>query len=328
MKEAKYYKKLDGEKVQCLLCPKECIIKEGKRGFCRARENREGKLYSRIFAQATSVAMDPIEKKPLYHFYPGTMILSLGTNGCNFACPYCQNWEISQTEVATRTITSEEAVATAKGRGSIGIAYTYSEPLIWYEYVLETAKLAHERGLKNVLVTNGFISEEPFQELLPYIDAINIDVKAMKDSFYKEMCKAELEPVLRTAEIAKKKVLVEITNLVIPTLNDREDDFNLLINWVANSLGADTPLHFSRYSPHYKMKIEPTPISTLEKAVNIAREKLRYVYLGNVGGEEANSTRCYNCGKTVILRTGYGVAAVELEDGKCKYCKAKINVVM
>ncbi|MCD5390911.1 AmmeMemoRadiSam system radical SAM enzyme [candidate division NPL-UPA2 bacterium] len=328
MQEAKYYKKLEEEKVQCLLCLKECVIGDGKRGFCRARENKGGKLYSRIFAQATSVAMDPIEKKPLYHFYPGTMILSLGTNGCNFACPFCQNWEISQTEVATRTITPEEAVATAKDRGSIGIAYTYSEPLIWYEYVLETARLAHERGLKNVLVTNGFINEEPLRELLPYIDALNIDVKAMKDSFYKGMCKAELGPVLRTAEIANKKALVEITNLIIPTINNGEDDFRKLIDWVANSLGVDTPLHFSRYFPHYKMKIEPTPISTLEKAGNMAREKLRYVYLGNVGGEEANSTRCYRCGKSVILRAGYGVAAMELEDGKCRYCQAQINVIM
>ena len=284
MKEALYYKKLNDDSVQCLLCPKLCKIKEGKSGFCGARENIGNKLFSNIYSRVSSQGMDPIEKKPLYHFYPGSLILSLGTIGCNFACPFCQNWQISQEHnVPTQNMSPSEAVEKALERSSVGIAYTYSEPMIWYEYVMDTAKLAKEKGLKNVLVTNGYINEKPIKELLPFIDAMNIDLKAFDEKFYKEICKGELEPVLKTIKICSTSCHVEITNLIIPRLNDTTRHFENLVNWIKENIGADIPLHFSRYFPHYKMKTSSaTPIETLEQAYEIAKRKLRYVYLGNI----------------------------------------------
>lgn len=284
MKEALYYKKLNNDSVQCLLCPKLCKIKEGKSGFCGARENIENKLFSNIYSRVSSLGMDPIEKKPLYHFYPGSLILSLGTTGCNFACPFCQNWQISQERnVPTHEMSPSEAVEKALERSSIGIAYTYSEPMIWYEYVMDTAKLAKEKGLKNVLVTNGYINENPLKELLPFIDAMNIDLKAFDEKFYKEICKGDLGTVLKTIKISSTSCHIEITNLVIPGFNDTTKYFENLVNWIVENIGVDIPLHFSRYFPHYKMKTSSiTPIETLEQACEIAKRKLRYVYLGNI----------------------------------------------
>ncbi|MCK5595691.1 AmmeMemoRadiSam system radical SAM enzyme, partial [bacterium] len=223
-------------------------------------------------------------KKPLYHFYPGKLILSLGTIGCNFACPFCQNWQISQDRnVPTQYMPPSEAVEKALERNSIGIAYTYSEPMIWYEYVMDTAKLAKKKGLKNVLVTNGYINEDPLKELLPLIDAMNIDLKAFDEKFYREICKGDLETVLKTIKISSASCHIEITNLVIPGLNDTIEHFENLVNWIAENTGANTPLHFSRYFPQYKMKTSSvTPIETLEQAYKIAKEKLKSVYLGNI----------------------------------------------
>jgi len=284
MKEALYYKKLNDGSVQCLLCPKLCTIKKGKSGFCGARENIGNKLFSNIYSRVSSHGMDPIEKKPLYHFYPGSLILSLGTTGCNFACPFCQNWQISQERnVPTQHMSASEAVEKALERSSIGIAYTYSEPIIWYEYVMDTAKLARKKGLKNVLVTNGYINENPLKELLPFIDAMNIDLKAFDEKFYREICKGGLETVLKTIKISSTSCHIEITNLVIPGFNDTTRHFENLVNWIAENLGVDIPLHFSRYFPQYKMKTgSATPIETLEQAYEIAKRKLRYVYLGNI----------------------------------------------
>jgi len=284
VKEALYYKKLNNDFVQCLLCPKLCKIKEGKSGFCGVRENIGNKLFSNIYSRVSSQGMDPIEKKPLYHFYPGSLILSLGTIGCNFACPFCQNWQISQEHnVPTQNMSPSEAVEKALERSSVGIAYTYSEPMIWYEYVMDTAKLAKEKGLKNVLVTNGYINEKPLKELLPFIDAMNIDLKAFDEKFYKEICKGDLGTVLKTIKIASTSCHIEITNLVIPGFNDTTKHFENLVNWIKENIGADIPLHFSRYFPHYKMKTSSaTPIETLEQAYEIAKRKLRYVYLGNI----------------------------------------------
>jgi pyruvate formate lyase activating enzyme len=328
LEEAKYYKRLEEGKVRCFLCPQECVIKEGKRGFCRARENKGGKLYSLIYGETSSSGMDPIEKKPLYHFYPGRQILSLGTVGCNFACPYCQNWNISQAEAPTRRISPEEAVNLARENDSVGIAYTYSEPLVWYEYVLDTSRLARRENLVNVLVTNGFINKEPLKELLPFIQAMNIDVKSFREDFYKDICKGELAPVLRTAEMAKKSgVHIEITNLIIPTLNDKEEETRKLVDWVASSLGVDTPLHFSRYFPQYKFDLPATPVSTLDRAREIGLERLRYVYLGNVSQPEAEATYCYNCQEPLIERRGYTILKNEIKEGKCKYCGAEIDIV-
>ncbi len=281
-KEALYYERLN-EKVKCLLCPQNCIIGEGRAGFCKVRKNKEGKLYSLIYGQTTSVALDPVEKKPLYHFHPGEFILSLGTKGCNLACDFCQNWSISQdANCVTESITPEEVIKKAKETKSFGIAYTYNEPFIWYEFVLDTAKLAHKEGLKNCLVTNGFINKRPLEEILPFIDAMNIDLKSMDDSFYKKYCKGRVEPVLEAIKLAAKSTHVEITNLIIPGLNDSDDNFIELVDWIVENLGKETPLHFSRYFPCYKVNIPPTPVETLERAYKIAKPKLKYVYLGNI----------------------------------------------
>lgn len=283
MKEALYYEKLGGRKVHCHLCPYECVIVDGKRGNCGARINTGGVLYTEVYGRTTSVALDPIEKKPLYHYHPGEYVLSLGSKGCNFHCSFCQNWHISQDrEAPTHAITSEEVVAAAKSRLSFGIAYTYNEPFIWYEFVLDTAKLARARGLENVLVTNGYVNPAPLEEILPYIDAMNIDLKSIDDGFYRTVCAGKLQPVLDCIARSAKACHVEITNLVIPTLNDSEDSIRRLVDWIAANAGVDTPLHFSRYFPCYRMDLPPTPKETLERAQEIARKKLTYVYVGNV----------------------------------------------
>jgi len=329
MKEAMFYELFDKDKgiIKCLLCPKECLIKKGQVGFCRTRENIDNKLYSLIYSKVSSYGMDPIEKKPLYHFYPGTMVLSLGTIGCNFTCTFCQNWTISQAnikEVQVEELSPEEAIQLALKNNSPGICYTYTEPFIWYEYVLDTARLAKKNNLKNILVTNGFINREPLVKLLPFIDAMNIDLKSFRNSFYQKYSKGSLSPVLRTIEISRKYCHIEITNLIIPGLNDNEEEIKEMVDWIS-SLSEDIPLHFSRYFPCYKMDIEATHISTLYKARDIAQKKLKYVYVGNIWDEEANATYCGNCKELLIKRTGYNIINVGLgRDGKCKYCGEKV----
>ncbi len=287
MKEALYWEPVDknNKVVHCLLCPHNCRISPDKTGICRVRKNDDGKLYSLIYNEFTSIHLDPIEKKPLYHFYPGSHILSVGTFGCNFRCLHCQNWEISQSnqgDAPTHKITPESAVALAKKDDSIGIAHTYNEPLINYEWVFETAKLIHKENLKNVLVTNGYINEQPWENLLPFVDAANIDVKSFRDEFYKKICSGRLGPVLRSVEImVKRNKHVEVTYLLIPHQNDSEQEIEDMVDWLS-SVNPEIPLHFSRYFPQYKMDEPETPIATLEKAKKIALKRLKYVYLGNV----------------------------------------------
>lgn len=331
MKKASYWEAKAGEAVLCLLCPQYCNIRPDKVGVCRARKNVAGQLVSLNYGEITSLALDPIEKKPLYHFYPGSEILSVGTKGCNLSCGFCQNWQISQSDAPTRSISSKALAGIVEeyGReGSIGLSYTYSEPLIWFEFVLDTARLVQERGFKNVLVTNGYINKEPLAELIPHIDAMKIDVKSFSPSFYSKICGGKLEPVLRTAELARNAGChVEITNLIIPGLNDSEEEIGRLAHWVAASLGDVTPLHFSRYYPAHKFKEPPTPIDTLRMAAGIAKQKLKYVYLGNVPGTEGAATNCYQCGKTVVLRTVFGVTECHVTDGKCAYCGSPIHII-
>lgn len=282
-KEALYYEALSSGKVHCLLCPQSCHIDQDKLGFCRVRKNIQGKFYTLIYGQATSIALDPIEKKPLYHYHPGEYILSVGTKGCNFACPFCQNWSISQDDSApTQKITSQQIIEEAKKQHSFGIAYTYNEPFIWYEFVLETAKLAKKEGLENVLVTNGYVNLEPLEEILPLIGAMNIDLKSIDEDFYRKICKAKLNPVLEVIKRSRQSCHVELTNLIIPTLNDSEKDLEKLVNWIYDNLGQEVPLHFSRYFPSYELDLLPTPVDTLKKAQDIAKKKLKFVYLGNV----------------------------------------------
>ena len=283
MHEALYYEKLDNKKVRCRLCPHECNIPASGKGACAVRFNRDGTLYTSVYGKTTGISLDPIEKKPLYRYHSGEYILSLGTRGCNLHCDFCQNWHISQeADGPTENITSEEVVRRAKELGSFGIAYTYNEPFIWYEFVLDTAKLAKAEGLENVLVTNGFVNKEPLGELLPYIDAMNIDLKAFDEDFYVKTCKGRLKPVLDVIKISAEKCHIELTNLVIPALNDSEAMIKKMVDWIYDNLGADTPLHLSRYFPCYKMTLPPTPAETLKTAERIAKEKLKYVYLGNV----------------------------------------------
>ncbi|MGI5819831.1 MAG: AmmeMemoRadiSam system radical SAM enzyme, partial [Armatimonadota bacterium] len=283
-REAAYWEPA-GERVHCLLCPQDCRIGDGGAGICRVRVNVGGTLRTANYAQVTSAAMDPIEKKPLYHFHPGSQILSLGTFGCNLGCMFCQNYTISQGRPATRTMSPEEAVglaADARSRGNIGIAYTYSEPIVWFEYVRDTAKLAREAGLKNVLVTNGLIREEPLEELLPVIDAMNVDIKAMDDGFYRSLCGIRSgEVARRTVERAWGRCSVEITNLLVTDENDSEEQVRELVEWAA-SVSRDLPLHLSRYHPTYRMSAPSTPVDRIQRAAEIARESLNYVYVGNV----------------------------------------------
>ncbi len=282
-KEAYYYQKLKSGKVQCLLCPKNCVLADNEFGSCSVRKNENGTLYSLVYGKTTGIAVDPIEKKPLYHFHPGEKILSLGTRGCNFACSFCQNWQISQNSNAPLyDISSEKVIDKAIQMKLFGIAYTYNEPFIWYEFVRDTVILAKENGLENVLVTNGYINSEPLEEILPFIGAMNIDLKSMDDDFYRSTCNATLEPVLKTIKRAKQSTHVELTNLIIPTLNDSDVQIEKLRDWIFNNTGADTPLHLSRYFPCYELNLPLTPIATLQRAKSIAEKKLKYVYLGNV----------------------------------------------
>ncbi|MCD6363925.1 MAG: AmmeMemoRadiSam system radical SAM enzyme [Synergistetes bacterium] len=319
LKEALFFEKLKGGEVKCRLCPHGCVIPPGAVGLCKARENRDGILFSLIYGECSAVNMDPIEKKPLFHFFPGSEILSLGTIYCNFSCKFCQNWHLVRGDVRTEYISPERVVEVALDYRSIGIAYTYNEPIIWYEFVLDTAKLAKEKGLKNVLVTNGFIEEEPLKELLPFVDAMNVDLKASSDDFYVRLCGGKVEPVLRTIELANNSCLVEVTNLLITGENDSDEDIKSIVSMISE-IDPLIPLHFSRYFPQYKMNNPPTPISRLYRAYEIAREKMPYVYLGNLWEERYETTYCLNCGSALVRRRGYVILENNLEGNKCSFC--------
>ncbi|MDN5347831.1 MAG: pyruvate formate lyase activating enzyme [Clostridia bacterium] len=326
---AAYYVKLPENKVQCRLCPHSCVLGPGQRGICRVRENVEGELETHNYGLCSSLALDPIEKKPLYHFYPGSTILSVGTVGCNFRCEFCQNWEISQAEPEVTAVNPEELVRQAIRVDSLGLAYTYSEPIVWFEFVLETSRLVREAGLKNVLVTNGFIRPEPLSELLEWTDALNIDVKGFNREFYRRVVHGNYEPVLRTAEAARARGChVEITTLLVTGLNDNLDELEELVQWVKETLGEDTPLHFSRYFPQYKMNLPPTPLATLRKAWEMAKEYLHYVYIGNVHIPEANNTYCPTCGNLTIRRSGWAVTMPGLKGNRCASCGEILAVMV
>lgn len=327
MKEAMFYEKIGGDIVQCSLCPHNCRISPDRVGICRVRKNINGSLYTTNYGRISSWAMDPIEKKPLYHFYPGSRIFSIGSLGCNFRCKFCQNWQIAQlADIPIELMPPRELVDIAKTqKGNIGIAYTYNEPTIWYEYVLECAKMAKEAGLKNVLITNGFIEKEPLEEILPYIDAMNIDVKAFREDFYKEMTSGRLAPVKQTVEKAQKRCLVEVTTLIIPGMNDKTEDIVALAKWLSH-LRKDIPLHLTRYFPNYKLDIPPTPVETVKQARNIALEYLDFVYTGNIASGNGNNTYCPECGSIAIRRFG-SLIEKKTEDKRCINCKRTISLV-
>ena len=319
-------------KVQCELCPKLCLIQPGQSGECRVRINIDGVLRTVVYGYPCSIHIDPVEKKPLFHFLPGSSILSIATVGCNLHCKNCQNWEISQANpedgnVPAYNCPPERLVAEANKYKCLSIAYTYTDPIVYYEYTYDSAKLAHEAGIRNVLVTAGYVNEEPWKKLLQHVDAANIDLKAITEDFYREVCSATLKPVQNALILARaSEAMVEVTNLVIPTLNDEPEQLRELSRWIKMNLGADTPLHFSGFYPRYQMKNLPaTSLRALETARKIAMsEGLNYVYIGNVASKEGQNTYCPGCKKLLIERSGYTILKNRLRFGRCPDCSKEI----
>jgi pyruvate formate lyase activating enzyme len=315
-----------GNYVRCNLCPHRCIVAEGERGLCRVRENQGGRLYSRVYGNPCAVHLDPIEKKPFFHFLPTAAAFSIATAGCNLRCLYCQNWPISQRppeETQNIPLSPEDVIYYAREVNAPIIAYTYSEPIIFYEYMLATSLLARQAGLLNAVISAGFIEPDPLKELCQSVDAIKIDLKGFDENFYREVVGGELQPVLNSIEtIHQMGVHLEIVNLVVPTLNDNLEQLKALSRWVARDLSPDVPLHFSRFHPQYKLTNLPaTPIETLDKAREIALEEgVHYAYVGNVPGHPGNSTYCHACGRAIIVRQGFGVAEYHLSYERCEYC--------
>jgi pyruvate formate lyase activating enzyme len=321
-----YFTSLDRGEIQCDLCPRRCRVPKGKRGFCGVRENRGGKYYSLVYGNPCVIHLDPIEKEPFFHLLPGSTSLTLSTAGCNFQCKFCENWEISQAlpeEVYSHEIPPELVVKKAKEMGARSIAYTYAEPTIFYEYMFDTAYLAKQAGLLNVIHSNGFINPDPLKNLCKVLHAVHIDLKGFTEEFYQELSNGELAPVLDTMKTLKQgRIHLEITNLMIPTKNDEMSVVREMCLWVKRELGADTPVHFSRFYPLYRLKrLPPTPVSMLEKARKVALSAgLEYVYIGRVPGHEGWNTFCPKCKKPVIQRTGYMIKELHLKEGKCEYC--------
>lgn len=323
MKEAKHYTSLSNLRVCCELCPNMCIIAAGDRGLCRGKKNIDGVLYSDNYGKAVSICIDPIEKKPLYHFYPGSNILSLGCNTCNFACDFCQNYTISQLEARTIDIKPQNLVDLCIKHNVKAVAFTYSEPLTWFEYIYDSALLLHENNLDVVLVTNGYINERPLEELLPYIAAMNIDLKAMSETFYEKIAGGKLSSVLNTIRRVEKSCHLEITNLVIPGENDDSDSINKLIGFIAE-LNSDIPLHFSRYYPTNRRGTPPTLPKTLTLAKQEAEKYLKYVYLGNVPSYKESNTYCPKCRSLLIERNGFSTTLHSMNGSRCGACNERI----
>ncbi|WP_291548469.1 AmmeMemoRadiSam system radical SAM enzyme [Clostridium sp. HMP27] len=323
LKEAMFYKKIDNDYVICNLCPHNCHIKDGGRGLCGPRKVHDGKLYNSNYGEISSISLDPIEKKPLYHYKPGSYILSVGSFGCNFKCGFCQNYSISQHNVDTRYLEPEDLINLAlEQKNNVGIAFTYNEPSIWYEYIWDVSKKAVDKNIDIVLVSNGYISKEPLKELLPYISAMNIDLKAFKDEYYKDVCKGDIKEVLENIKLCSEKTHVEITTLLVNGYNDSEEEVEELCKWIA-SVDKNIPVHFSRYFPSYQFKEEPTPVERVLKAKEIGDKYLNYVYIGNVPGIN-NNTYCPKCNELVIKREGYEIKDLRA-NGKCKSCDFNIK---
>ena len=333
--KASFYTELPDNAVKCSLCPHNCIIKPGHIGICRVRSNKSGELVTENYGKLSAIHTDPVEKKPLYHFYPGSKILSVGSVGCNMQCNFCQNCEISQTGVSEfgnlYDYSPDKLLDEAfKITDSIGIAYTYNEPTVFYEFMLESACISHQAGLKNVMVTNGFIEENPLHELLPFVDAFNVDLKAFSNEFYKKYTHSQVAPVLNALKIiCKENRHLEITFLIIPGLNDDAKLFREMISWIVNELGDSTILHLSKYFPRYKSTEPPTSTETLKEFYEIGRESIHYVYVGNVNGpEDWQNTFCKNCHSMVIERTGYFTSAKGIDrNGNCKNCGTSVAVM-
>jgi pyruvate formate lyase activating enzyme len=333
MKEALFYKQVPGPKsnVQCELCPHNCLIADGKRGVCGVRENQGGTLYSLVYGKIVAASVDPIEKKPLFHFLPGTTSYSIATVGCNFRCDFCQNWEISQVKAGTRNwelgtgdeVAPAEIVNAALANNCRSISYTYTEPTIYFEYAYDCAVLARQKGLKNVFVTNGFMNLPVLEMVAPYLDAANVDLKSFRDDYYRKTCGGRLPPVLAAIKRMKELgIWIELTTLIIPGLNDSTEELTAITNFIMNEVGADVPWHVSAFRPTYKMTDRPsTPPETLLRAREIGLNAgLKYVYTGNVYLPGAEDTNCGQCRQTLIVRSGFTVKENKLQSGKCPQC--------
>jgi pyruvate formate lyase activating enzyme len=334
--EAYLFEQLEENKVRCNLCSHRCVIKDGRRGICQVRENEAGNLKSLVYGKLIARHIDPIEKKPLFHFLPGTLSYSIATVGCNFRCRFCQNADIAQMPsdrqgtVLGSCCTPAEVVDAAQRDGCRSIAYTYTEPTVFFEFAYETARLAHDKGIRNVFVTNGYMTTEALEMIDPYLDAANVDLKAFTDKYYKEFCGAGLKHVQATLKSMKSLgIFVEVTTLVVPGLNDDPSELSDLAAFIVQDLGAETPWHISRFHPTYKLTDRPsTPVQTLMLARKIGlKAGLKYVYTGNVPGNAAENTYCYSCGESVIERRGFQVEKLQLKNGRCTQCGAEIDGV-
>jgi pyruvate formate lyase activating enzyme len=330
VKEARYYEKLEGGKIKCTLCPHECEVADMERGTCSVRENRGGTYYTLVHSRPCTEWVDPIEKKPLSHFLPGSRAFSIATAGCNMGCKFCQNWRISQfrpEDVESRYLAPEQVVALAKRSGCKSIAYTYSEPVVFYEYMYDTAVAGRKEGVRSVIISNGFINQEPVVELCKVLDAVKVDLKAFTEKFYRETCVGELKPVLDALKWIKETgVWLELVVLIIPTLNDSRDEIKRMCEWVCSELGPDVPMHFSRFGPTYMIKNLPkTPPETLKMARNTAvAAGIKFAYVGNLPMHEFENTYCPKCNEMLIRRIQYHTTVTGLEDGKCQKCATKI----
>jgi pyruvate formate lyase activating enzyme len=324
--EAKYYRKLEHKEIECELCPRECRVGDRERGYCGCRENQGGTYYTLVHSRPCSAHVDPIEKKPLFHFLPGTQAFSIATAGCNLNCKFCQNWEISQVrpeQVTAYDLPPEDVAAYAVQSGCKTIAYTYSEPIVFYEYMLDCAVAGHKRGVRSVVITAGYIKHDPWLELIREVDAIKVDFKAFTEEFYQDVCSGKLKPIMDAlVDLAQSNIWYELVYLIIPTLNDDLSDIRRMSKWMIKELGRDVPIHFTRFGPRYLLKnLPPTPVSTLEKAREIAQEEgMNFVYIGNVPGHKGEHTYCPDCKQVLIERVGYRIIQTNLKDGKCRFC--------
>ncbi|MBN1426586.1 AmmeMemoRadiSam system radical SAM enzyme [Candidatus Fermentibacteria bacterium] len=326
MREAKYWNPIEQQRVACTLCPRGCEVADRERGYCGVRENVGGRYVTLVYGRAVAANVDPIEKKPLFHFLPGTTAFSIATAGCNMECKFCQNWDISQfrpEQIRSTDLFPTDVAAAARGRSCASIAYTYSEPVIFYEYMLDSAIEGHRLGVRSVMISNGYILKEPLLELLPRLDAVKVDLKAFTDTFYQKLCAGKLQPVLDSLRWIKEQgTWLEIVDLILPTQNDGEGEILALSEWIVDELGPDVPVHFSQFHPTYRIRNLPrTPVSTLERCYRIAKNAgLNFVYLGNVPGLGYENTLCPGCGTTLIRRVGFTVLSNTLKEGACPSC--------
>jgi pyruvate formate lyase activating enzyme len=331
-KEGMFYQKSYGNKVACLVCPNHCELSPGDRSVCRSKVNLGGKLYSIAYGNPCSATIDPIEKKPLFHFRPRTRAFSIAAAGCNLRCLNCQNWEISQSrpeDVSTSELFPPEVIKAARASGSTSIAYTFSEPISFYEYLFDTASLARRNGIANLMITNGYINTEPLLKLCTVLDGANVNLKSFDDDIYRRLNGGRLDPVLSTVKtLHERGIHFEITNLLVPGYTDNEDMVKRMCSWILKNVGPDHPLHFLRFFPKYKLdRLPPTPISTLTRFREIAmKEGIRYVYVGNIPEHEGNNTFCHSCGRLLIERKGYFIPTYNLEGSRCKFCKIEVFI--